>query len=227
MKRCEKCKLDVLTFKKTCPLCGELLHNDNEPVEMVLYPSFKVQVKNKNIPLRIILFLLIVSSIVSMIVNYYTYEAYSLPWSVIVVASSIYAWILLKHTILSRHTMAKRFVVLSIASSVLFILIDLVTKDDYKLNWSIDYMLPFMSIASTFTIIFILFIKKIKYRSYLLHLFASIVIGFVPFILLMLNIAKVSWPSLTSGCMSLVTLIGLFIFADTETKREIKKRFHI
>ena len=28
MKHCNKCNLDVNTFKKTCPLCGELLDID-------------------------------------------------------------------------------------------------------------------------------------------------------------------------------------------------------
>lgn len=227
MKHCNKCNLDVNTFKKTCPLCGELLDSDSEQSAVVLYPKYRVKAKKKNMALRVILFLLIVASITTVIANYYTFETFSLPWSAIVVASAIYIWILLRHTIMSKHIMAKRFVVLSITTTILFIIIDLVSLPDYKLSWSIDYMLPFVMIASIITILFILFIKKIKYRSYLLHLFASIFLGLIPLLLLILKVTSVDWPSLTSGCLSIVTFIGLFIFADEQTKTEIKKRFHI
>ena len=62
MKHCNKCNLDVNTFKKTCPLCGELLDSDSEQCDVVLYPKYKVKAKKKNMALRVILFLLIVAS---------------------------------------------------------------------------------------------------------------------------------------------------------------------
>lgn len=227
MKKCLKCNLKVNTFKKTCPLCGEILTDDKETLEVVPYPNYKVQAKKKNVALKIIKFLLIIASIASIVINYYTFSSFNYLWSVIVLASAIYLWLFLKDTILSKRLMAQRLVILSIASSVFFILVDLVSLNDYKLNWSIEYMVPFISIASTLTILFILFIKKIKYRSYLLHLFASIIIGFVPLVLILTNVVNVVWPSLASSGLSLATIIGIFIFADKETRSEIKKRFHI
>lgn len=227
MKKCNKCNVFVNTYKKTCPLCGEILENDNETLEVVPYPNYKVQVKKKNVALKVISFLLIVASLASVVINYYTFSYNHIPWSAIIVYSSLYTWLFLKHTILSKHTLAKRFVVLSIATSILFMVIDIASSNDYNLSWSIDFMLPFIMMASTFTILFILFIKKIKYKSYLLHLIASIMLGFIPFILMLLNITQINWPSIASGCVSLFTLIGIFIFADDQTKNELKKRLHI
>jgi uncharacterized membrane protein YvbJ len=78
MKHCNKCNLDVNTFKKTCPLCGELLDSDSEQCDVVLYPKYKVKAKKKNMALRVVLFLLIVASITTIIVNYYTFESFNL-----------------------------------------------------------------------------------------------------------------------------------------------------
>lgn len=230
MKRCLKCNVNVNTYRKTCPLCGELLSNDNEPITVVPYPSHKVTIVKRNITLRIIVFISIVAVIASIAINYLTFENSHSYWSAYVVASIIYFWILLRHTILSKANMAFKMVVQTFAVSLFVVALDLFsTYPDMSISWSVDYVIPFVTIASTSTIIFIVAIKKIFYKDYLMHLFISIILGFVPTILYIVGIVdkRHAWPSIAAGGLSLVVILGIIIFADSETKREIKKRFHI
>jgi hypothetical protein len=54
-----------------------------------------------------------------------------------------------------------------------------------------------------------------------------VILGFIPFILYLMGLIDELWPSLAAATLSFVTIVGMIVFADKETKEELKKRFHI
>ena len=66
-------------------------------------------------------------------------------------------------------------------------------------------------------------IKRMKYSDYILYFLGTIFLVFVPMILYLLKVTNILWPSLSAACLSLVTIIGMIVFGDRQTKDEIKK----
>lgn len=230
MKHCTKCNVNVETVKKLCPLCGELLIViDDKDNEVALYPQYRVQAKSRNVVFRLFLFLSIVAIIVSVFININVIKDNNVWWSGYIVASILYLWILVRHTIISKSNFASRMVIQTVSLSCYMMIIDLLSRmpNEFTLTWSIDYVIPFITIATTLIILFVIVIRKIKYKDYLIHLFSSLVLDFIPLILYFVNVIDVFWPSAAAALVSIATIIGIAIFADKETKTEIKKRFHI
>lgn len=224
MKRCTKCNVNIHTDRKTCPLCNEVLTKINDLNEEPVYPKYNYNDPRKSIFYRLLVFLSWSVIIVSVLTNIATLKNNNRPWSVYCVAGVIYLWILIRSTILSKNNIAMKLVVQNITSSLLVYLIDYLSG---SVGWSLNYVIPALSVAATFSIVIILMIKYIKYSDYILYLVSSICLGFVPLGLYFFKLSTILWPSLASAAFSFVVILGMIVFADRETKSELKKRFHI
>lgn len=225
MKRCSKCNVNVNSVRKTCPLCGQILTEKKEnTVYSNLYPRYNVEEKKSNLVLRILLFISIVTILIVVVINLLTYRSSKSLWSIYVILGVVYAWILLRYTILSRRNIAGRLLVQMLATSAVVIGIEKVSNSS---GWALDYVVPFICIATTQAIVIILISKKMRYNDYLLYLFVAILISFVPMILYWSDVVQVLWPSITAAGLAIITILGMIFFADRATKDELKKRFHL
>lgn len=224
MKKCIKCNLLVDSKHKTCPLCGEELELINDESNRQNYPSYEAIPVKKNILLRVFIFLTIVVDLISILIDFLTYKEGGIHWSSFPIASTIYLWILIRFTILSKRNAAFKLLIQMITVSLVVFVIDIYSKGG---GWALNYVIPFLSMASTLMIAIILMARRMKFSSYVFNLFASIILGFIPFILWLTGIVTVNWPSLSAACFSLLTLIGMILFANEEIKEEIKKKFNI
>ena len=223
MKQCQKCKVEVKTSRKTCPLCGQILTGNGTEVEIEeLYPHYEYQNKKINIAQRIMLFLSIAAIFISVIINVLSYSG-SL-WSIYIVMGVLYAWILLRTTILSRQNIAGRLLIQLFALSVIIYSIELVSMSS---GWALEYVVPFLCIATNLSLVIIILIKPMRYSDYISYLIIAIIISWIPLILYFTDIIDIAWPSVTSASLSLTTVLGMIIFADRATKDELKKRLHI
>lgn len=221
MKNCVKCHVQVKTTRKTCPLCGQILETITDD-DLNIYPHYHSDEKHLNILLRILLFISILSILVTVLINFLTYSG-SL-WSVYVILGILYGWILLRLTIMSRTNIAGRLLIQMITTSLVTYGIERVSGDD---DWALEYVVPFICIVTMISIVMILLIKKMKFNDYLSYLLLSVVISWVPMILYWTRVVKVLWPSITAAAVAVAIVLGMIIFADTATKDELKKRFHI
>lgn len=225
MKKCKQCRVKVSTTRKTCPLCGNFLEIINDGPVLTTYPSHQPLVQKRNLFLRILAFILIVSSLISLLINL-IYNKDNL-WSFYIIGGSIYLWILFKSTILSKTPIAKKLIIQMIVISLVVALIDYVSDKKLINGWSVSYVIPVLSFVTTVANIIVIMIKRMKYSDYILYFLGTIFLGFVPMILYLLKVTNILWPSLSAACLSLVTIIGMIVFGDRQTKDEIKKRFHI
>lgn len=224
MKKCLECKVYVDTERKTCPLCGSVLEGNENESTSVGYPKYQQLPKKKNYVLRTFVFLTITGILVCALINFLTYSETPVLWAAYPIIGSIYMWILIRFTIISRKNASFKLLIQMITLSLVVYGIDYFTKNE---GWALNYVVPFLSIASTLMIAIILMARKMKFGEYIFNLFASIILGFIPFILWITKVCTVSWPSFTAAVVSIVTLIGMIIFADKEIKEEFKKRFNI
>jgi len=223
MKKCPKCNLYYNTTRKSCPLCFEILEDDGGEFQGPDYPRPVPQPASYNLILRIIAFLSVIAVFVSVLVNALTFAKTKTFWSVIVALGVGYFWVLLRSTFRAKGNVGMKLVIQMVMLSILIVVIDAVTGFH---RWSLDYVVPFLSMASLLAIIAVL-LGKVKIAEYLLYLLAAAILGFIPFILWLVKLATVLWPSLSAASLSFATIIGMVFFADRETKEEMKKRFHI
>lgn len=224
MKHCEKCHVDVSTKRQTCPLCGQFLIDTEAKKEILLseYPPYKPIVKEYNLLLRIIYFLGITGIILSAVVNWLTYEG--VAWAIYVGIGVVYLFVLLKNTIMSKKPIARKLIVQMLVLSILIFGVDYYGG---FARWSLDYVIPALSIATTLSIILVVLIKPMRYEDYVIYMFLTVFLGFIPFVFYLFKIVNVLWPSISAAGLSLAVMIGMITFADRKTKNELKKRFHI
>jgi hypothetical protein len=228
MKKCVKCNVLHNTTRKSCPLCFEILQDvDGQNYQGPEYPKPTPIPEKYNVLLRIITFLSIVAIFSSVLVNILTYKNSKSLWSLIVVLGVLYFWVLLRSTFKAKSNVPMRLVIQMVTLSIHVIGIDLVTGvSRWSLSWSINYVIPFLSMASLLAIIS-MFLGKVRSSEYLLYLLAAAILGLIPFVLWLFDLVIVLWPSLAAASLSFATIVGMIVFADKETKEELKKRFHI
>lgn len=225
MKRCPKCKVFVNTERKTCPLCFAFLQDGDGPDEKLTpYPKYKSKIFKYNLFFRSLVFFSIIGIFVSVVVNVLTYRDNPNPWSIIVISGLLYFWILLRSTVRREGNIPRQLMVQSLTLSLLLYIIDLLSGN---IGWSLNYVIPFLSMSSLLSIISILLGNTLKFNDYVSALFAAAILGFIPFILWLFQVVEELWPSLAAASLSFSTIIGMFIFAGRNIKEELKKRFHI
>lgn len=224
MKKCSRCNLLFNTTRKSCPLCFEILQDhDGKEFQGPDYPRPETETAPYNVLLRIITFLSVIAIFTSVLVNALTFKNTKTLWSLIVILGVLYFWVLLRSTFRAKSNVPMKLVIQMLMLSILIIGIDSVSG--FK-RWSLNYVVPFLSMASLLAIISVL-IGRVRFGEYLLYLLAAIILGFIPFILWLVKLITVLWPSLSAASLSFVTIIGMIVFADKETREEFKKRFHI
>lgn len=223
MKECIKCNVKVASHRKTCPLCSQILKNENDQdQQLVLYPKYPSSEKKLNVFLKIIQFLSITSILITVGINILTYVGDW--WSFYVVLGVVYLWILFRITILSKRNIAGRLFIQMIALSLSCVGIEYFSKSD---GWALEYVVPLLCVATTIAISILILIKQMRYNDYLLYLLTMGIILWIPMILYWTKVINILWPSITAAALSIVTIFGMIIFADRATKDELKKRFHL
>ena len=60
-----------------------------------------------------------------------------------------------------------------------------------------------------------------------MNLVLACLVGFVPGILLTLDITTVAWPTYVSAITSVLMLTSLIVFDGKKIKKELESRFHV
>lgn len=240
MKKCPECKIKIATNRKTCPLCLNVLQDDDDDSYISLpYPKYKEPSYKSHLIKKIFLYLSIIVIGICGLINILTYHNTPSYWSLIVLFGIIYLWVLINFTIISKRNMAFRLFLQAFFLSILMLIIESTAKQTSGINgyWFIPYVMPFIMMATLITIVFIVFIKTMRYRDYMLYMFMIAIIGFIPIIIALIEpTAKyfisttgvhVIWPSIACAGLGVATILGMIIFGDKATKDEFKKRFHV
>lgn len=222
MSRCKFCNVHVSDSLTKCPLCFKLI-NEQPARDKCEYPIYNTKVPRETdkIVTRICLFLSIVTIVTCVFINIVNHEKDW--WSVSVSASILYAWLLIKNTILSKSHVGAKILFQVLGLSVMVLLIDL--SSDYH-RWSVNFVIPFLVMSATLLITIIISTRNMRWSEYVGYQFAIILLGFIPILLHFLHVTDVFWVSSLSALYAFSTLVFMFIFSNKKFKAEFIRRFH-
>ncbi len=226
MKKCTKCKADVNTTKKQCPVCfDELEMEENITAQPSIYPLAKPSdnVAGKNFFLsRLFLFLTIsISSICFFINSMFVLEVF---WSLIVLVSMIYIWILVRHTIISRRGVFEKVLFQFIGILSIILATNYVSGGE---DWFWTFVVPAASLATTTVLAFVLFVNS-KRADFLLSFFLmSLVLIIISIILLTTGADTFRLLSLINLLYTGLFALGIIIFGFKTLRRSMHKTLHI
>lgn len=222
MKYCEQCQVYVDNPTEHCPLCfSGLRQADNHP-EPPAYPMVFRQVEQYHLMFRLLLMLSLTVAVVCIIINLMTNR--ETLWSLVVVGNIVYMWVAIGAAVRRWTKVGFNVLVQALSLSGLLLLIDGFTG--YH-GWALDYVIPFLLMTATLCVTLLSIIRRMDAKKFILYLFLTALTGLIPIVLYALGLVKVMWPSLVCAVYSLLSLIGMFVFADRYTKQELKKRFHL
>ncbi len=222
MTRCEFCNIEINDNLTICPLCFKslkLIMRQQYPE----YPKYKkLDYTLLSFGLKIILFIFISVSSISLIINLLLWQG--IPWFILVISSLLYIWLSIKNTIVSKANYGAKIILQLLGLSLLLIIIDFVNKN---LSWSVNYVIPLVIIIANMVMTLRIATKSIKWRNYSVFLIILLFIGFIPITLFLLNLITVLWPSVAAFLNTLLTFLGFIIFYSKRFRLELLKIFHL
>lgn len=222
MSRCHFCNTNVLEGIHNCPVCFRSLNIDKEENNKE-YPQYNKMDKSiLSFGLKILLFIFISSTLISFLINILLNT--NNPWSLIVFASFLYIWILIKITITGKTSYGAKLLLQLLGLSLLILVINIIANEYF---WSINYVIPFLIIISNSIISIKIVSKRIKWRNYSIFQIILLFIGCIPIILYSFNVITILWPSLASFVYTVLTFIAFIIFSPIKFKQELLKIFHM
>lgn len=224
MKKCPKCSVDVLNNRLTCPLCHTVLDIDGKSVVYQEYPRYIAPVEKSNLSKRIVLFLGIIIIMISIVINYLTFDKNNPSyWSSIVVAGIMLALSILLISILSNLSIFIKILAPAIFTELLFLVIEI----NLQKYWSIYYFVPFLTIGLLITIFILHLSLKNRGKELVVNLLFCDCIAIVVSIILLIRKIKVQWTYFTLLTFSLIMLLIIFFFLGKSLKEELAKKMHI
>lgn len=222
MYYCESCKVTIRTNNEKCPLCQGILSGEKNKV-IEPFPNVEKEKEEINpIILKIFTFAVMVSIIVTNIVNYLVTPHFW--WAGYVLAGGTLIWIVVMVALIKRRNVFKnllwQFIIINFALLIYDIVYDF-------MGWSIDFFLPISLMAVLGAMVLDIILQKLDSPDYMIYLLITAVIGIVPGILLFTGVVNIKLPSAICSSVSLIMILALITFQHTAVLNEISKKFHI
>lgn len=223
MPYCNNCKLEIKTNKNMCPLClKELNNNDNNRLIYEEYPSYEnFYIEQKKINAKKIVLLSSLIAITALIiVNMATSSKYD--W-LLISASSIaagyftYICFTAKTLYLRQKLLIEFFIIFP-----LIIIIDICIGFH---KWSLNYTVPFLSMALNIAMFIISLIDHKYFNEYGSYIISASFISMLMLIIPLFNF--VCWSSLSAFSSGIIIILVMLILFKNDFLLSIKKIFHI
>lgn len=219
MKKCNKCNVRVNINSLNCPLCKNILI-DNE-INDNIFPTIANNYQKHNLLFKILGLISICGILICLFINYLINKEIS--WSGFVIAGIACFWLTLKLAIFKGNN----FMSILFKEFNLIILITFLWDyftDFHK--WSINYVIPFMAIIYIFFIFIMQIFYRKKIKEYIVLVYLNCLVGLLSGFLLLFDIITVKWPSVIAVNISIIILVFLAIFNNKHLRRELARKFH-
>lgn len=230
MKKCIKCGAFIINDDSNCPLCSAKLEdvkNAEDKKVIAPYPPYKAEKQTRSMIRNFFLFLFILISLTCGALNIVFYKEVQNLWSLVVIASYIFIWILVNSIILAKHNLASKLVALSLMISCLLIVIDISLDYNNKMWWSLNYILP-LCLSVGIVVTTILVAVKNNKANYFFSLLILNILSLFPLIgSFFIPVIYTEWPAIVAFGLGATSLLAMFTIFRKQTINEIKKRFFI
>jgi len=220
MKKCNFCNVLIKDDTGHCPLCGSVLEGSEPGVNT--YPNIMRKERTIAFIFRLMLFIAIVAILLCVGINITT--GMSVKWSLTVAFSFLYILIVLYMFKKEDSGYRARTFFICAFGIMLVMLIDYLFGAK---RWSVNYVFPGVIIGLDLSIIVLMIVNKRNWQSYILILFALVLISIIPVIMYWLDIVTSPYVSQIAFLVSLITTIGVLILGGPRVENELYRRFHI
>ena len=217
MSKCLKCDVIVNSVTNRCPLCDSII----DETEDNIYPR-KINGLKYGFVRKISLFITIMCSLCVLLLNFYLTPNYR--WALFVIIQLFIFYMLFFKILNGRNRVLRMLFVFNILVCSLSIFWDIYIGFN---GWSLDYVLPSLCITYGIFVLLLRFINYFAFRQNSSYIYFNICLGFVPLVLLSLEIVKVDILADLSAVIAFVNLIILIIFDWSDLKNFISKKFHL
>lgn len=223
MKHCSLCRLEVDTNQEYCPLCYNHLTeiSKKETPEMFNLEKPSARQKKRSIVAKV--FLLITLTLLAACV-FINIETKTTPWSVVVVLSVLYLWVLVAHTIMSRSTPFKKVLFQLVSIIALLVATNKIFSNN---DWLTHYVYPALAMFATCVLSMIVCCSKHRKKLYFsfFSIFALLLTASLIFVCFKIDTFRIL--NLINILFQAVIMIALMLFAGRSLLTEASRKFHI
>jgi len=146
-------------------------------------------------------------------------------WSVISGAGLSYIYFVARFAVLNDNAgYRSKFLLLTFFGILYVILIDCVIG--YH-GWSVNFVLPGGLLFVDIAILFVMFVNRRNWQSYIMLEISMIFLSMVPLLLMWLDIVTETFISGLAFAASVLLFLGTLIIGDKRARNELKRRFHV
>lgn len=185
------------------------------------YPDIKKLGRENRKAVRILLFITIVLSISSLVINMLVTP--KMYWSITSIFGMWLIWITAGMPIIRGRITPLMILMDDIVISVFLYVIDITYGNT---GWAMSYAVPLVLSGSALIITIIVVAARINWREFYLFELAIVIICITPIILRQF-MDFVLWPSIASAAYGVFTFIGIIVLGHKKLTHETKKRLHI
>lgn len=221
MNKCNSCGINI--YEGTCPLCHTVTKKiDDEIIEINIYPNIPLKRRKFSLFLRILLFLCIVISVVSGIINYTLDFKY--PWAVII-GSVLFYFYGLFYLLSDKYAGYMKRILLAIFWAVFFLLI-IDIAFGFK-RWSLNYVFPGALFILNITLIIFMIANRKNWQDYIVYLTSILLVAIAPLFLIFIGVVTKPLVNELAFLSCVFVFLGTLIIGGRTAKVELKRRFHI
>lgn len=227
MKQCKHCKMNVNTERLTCPLCfNSLIVLEDTKEDFKLYPHRPKPKRAKNLFYKTVIFICLLSSLVTFIINALTFNEKQGWWCLYAVLSSAYVYYLVRGTILTHTNVIKRIWRQLLTVSLVLFAFDYISSE---VRWSLGIVIPMICVATNVAIGITIICNHKHFRAGFNSVFLSLLLGVIPLIIYIFKIDYVVylWGPIVSASVSIAIFLGIVIFGSKAMREELNKRLHL
>ena len=214
MKYCRTCKISYNTPLNDCLFCNNALEKVNATKEMNYYPPVAKRSRIARFLLKLLAFLFLLANVSCLYIDYISDKETKLSWSLFVLSSSVYAFLLLI-SILKSSTAIQKLYWIFLLTIIEMLAIGIVSG---SYHWATDFVLPFGILLFTITMTSFLFGKNTKLFDYTIYIILSSGLFFIPLLLLVFDITKTNWPTIVCTVYCIITFMTLIYFRPKQVK---------
>lgn len=224
MKQCRECKIDVLDNWSVCPLCHTPLNKkdrDTTEAQTTAFPEVPLRFQRKKIK-QFLTTLSVVSIILYLISqSIWRFQFFGLEF---VLFGLMVTWLMVIVLIRKRRNIVKGIVYILILFSLLSLYFDYIFG---WLGWSLTFVIPILCIAALLAMFVVIQVVKLHAGDYILYLQLAALMGFVPFLFIVMDWVVIDLPSWFSVLFSFVMFWSVLLKHGKAIKSELAKRMHV
>ncbi len=221
MKKCKTCDVTIYESEKFCPLCHNKMGRTKASI--IEYPRYEDVIEAASSLRNIPLFITITGILICTFINIFTHDKGEILWSILTGASILYSFFMFKLLKSPHRRFGAKLVCSYILSCILVTIIDFST---YMLFWSTDIVFPFFTLGVIVYLTVLAIQNKRSFSEYFGYILVVTALSFISVILYSIGFYHRAWGSFVAILSCIIIATGLYLFADSTLKAEVKKRFY-